>query len=91
MRNVCKVLSWLSSSMAAALLALAVLATPSTALADSPDPTTQIIGCYLACTDTCPAQKPQGVCKQDPAYCDGTLCICNCDPVANSTACECSN
>ena len=91
MRNVCKVLAWLSSSTAAALLALAVLAIPSAALADSPDPTTQVLGCYLACTDTCPAQSFPGVCQQDPSFCDGTLCFCNCDPVKNSNACQCSN
>ncbi len=92
MRNVCKVLSWLSSSTAAALLVLAVLATPSAALADSPDPGSNPILCFT-CTDTCPDRGPRAVgCSQDPSYCDGDACICNCDPVPGSnTSCRCNN
>jgi hypothetical protein len=92
MRNVCKVLSWLSSSTAAALLALAALATPSTALADSPDPTSNTFLCFT-CTDTCPDRGPGALgCTQDSNFCVGDACVCNCDPVEGSdTSCRCNN
>jgi hypothetical protein len=92
MRNVCKVLSWVSNSTAAALLALAVLAIPSAARADTPPGGNAQVLCFT-CTDTCPARAAGTLgCLQDANYCKGVSCFCNCDPVSGSaTECECNN
>ena len=89
MRNVCKVLSWLSSSTAAALLGLAVLAAPSTARSNESEANAPI-GCFL-CTDACPDKMVSG-CRQNSSYCTGSVCpACNCDPVVDTPHCACNN
>lgn len=92
MRSLCDVLSWLAGSTAAALLALAVLAAPSTARADDPGGSEEPIGCYL-CSE-CPSRPIAGApaCLQNEAYCDTCLFTCNCDPDPDDDYdCECNN
>lgn len=96
MQSVWKVMGWLSSSAAAALLALAVLAAPSNAWADETDATRRgdnpSTVCAAACTDTCPNRPVGGSCRQDASYCRCSLITCNCDEDTdpNKYACWCN-
>lgn len=85
MSSFMKLSSWACSVACGVCLALAVLATPRTALADPPvgDPNTLTFLC-----DTFISSCYQPRCKVDPCLCQGSSVIC-CDKPGGSD-CECT-